>query len=275
MGNRPIHIMSGCLILMLLLSYSGSTSAANTVSPGNFAKYRLSELFNFPTIPFEQIIGQNVTETVLKQNSTGSFVEFRIQIANITTTTEDFFPNGSMIFPYIGVNTFSNPNATFNQIRSTFNLTFIQPNSTTVTKPSVTGQNINFNGSTYQGNLFSSRISMTVNVTQAFNVTQTGIPLLPLNIDLSVLTFPSDLVYNLTATSSISIPFYASGTGKFQMILLSSNLSLGDPVLPLPWYAALIVIPLGLLGYVIYRRRRAAKRLAQQSRQGKPDYWVQ
>ncbi len=259
------------LFLFVSLTVPDSFSASTNLT-GKFAKYRLSEQVNLPSIPFEQTVGQNVTETVVDQLSNGSFVTFQIQIANRSVSMRQFFSNGSMVFPIIGSATLSNPNSTANQIRSSFNLTFIQPNTTRTTTPfKVVSQDISFNGSTYSGNLYSGTISMTVNVTRAFNVGQ-NLPLLPLNINVNIETFPSDLLYNLTASSSINLG--SPGTGKFQMTLLSTNLPLGDPIIP-PWYAALILIlPIGFLGYMIYRRRRAAKRLAQQSSQEKPSYWV-
>ncbi len=262
-----------CLLLLVLMTFPSSLGASTNLT-GKFAKYRLSEQVNLPSIPFEQTIGQNVTEMVVQQLSNGSFVTFQIQIANRSVSMRQFFSNGSMVFPIIGATTLSSPNSAANQIRSSFNLTFIQPNTTRTTTPfKLTSQDISFNGSTYSGNLYSGTISMTVNVTRAFNVSQ-NLPLLPLNIDVSIETFPSDLLYSLTASSIINVPFGSSGTGKFQMTLLSTNLSLGDPIIP-PWYAALILIlPIGFLGYMIYRRRRAAKRLAQQSSQEKPSYWV-
>lgn len=261
-----------CLLLIVSMTVQSSLSASTNLT-GKFAKYRLSEQVNLPSIPFEQTIGQNVTETVVNQLSNGSFVNFQIQIANRSVSMRQFFSNGSMVFPIIGPATLSNPNSTANQIRSSFNLTFIQPNTTRTTTPfKLSSQDISFNGSTYSGNLYSGTISVTVNVTRAFNVSQ-NLPLLPLNINVNIETFPSDLIYNLTANTNINVPFGSSGTGKFQMTLLSTNLSLGDPIIP-PWYAALILIlPIAFVAYMIYRRRRAAKRLAQQS-QEKPSYWV-
>ncbi len=261
-----------CLLLIFSMT-APPLFGASTDLTGKFAKYRLSEQVNLPSIPFEQTIGQNVTEAVVEQLSNGSFVSFQIQVANRIVSMRQFFSNGSMVFPIIGANTLSDPNSTANQIRSSFNLTFIQPNTTRTTTPfKVVSQDISFNGSTYSGNLYSGVITMTVNVTRAFNLTQ-YIPLLPLKIDVIIETFPSDLLYSLTASNNINLPG-SSGTGKFQMTLLSTNLPLGDPIIP-PWYAALILIlPIGFLAYMIYRRRRAAKRLAQQSSNEKPSYWV-
>lgn len=262
-----------CILLSTSTTLPNLEGALPTNLTGRFVKYALSETVNIPSIPFEERIGQNLTETVLRELSNGSLVSFQVQIANRTIPTQQIFPNGSMIFPILDLSTLNNPNATADQIRSSFNLTFIQPGSTSTTTPfKLVSQDINFNGSTYSGNLFSGAISMTVNVTQAFNLTQ-SIPLLPLKIDVSIETFPSDLLYNLTASSNINL-LSSTGNGKFQMTLLSTNLPLGDPVLPF-WYAALILIlPVGFIGYVLYRRRRAAKRLAQQANQEKPSYWV-
>lgn len=275
MTRTPIPAGIFCLLLLLSATLTTSRGASAANMTGKFVKYRLSEQVDLPSV-FESKISQNVTETILKELSNGSLVNVQIQIANRNVSMPQFFPNGSMIFPILDLTTLNNPNATSNQIRSSFNLTFIQPNTTrTITPFTLTTQQINFNGSSYAGNLYSGTIGLTVNVTRAFNVNQSGIPLLPLNIDVRLLTFPSNLVYNLTATSAINVPFGSSGTGKFQMILLSTNLSLGDPILPLPWYAALtLIIPLGVIGYMIFRRRRAAKRLAQQGNQEKPSYWV-
>ena len=263
-----------CLLLLTfgILPISSGASPANLT--GKFAKYGLSETINIPSIPFEERIGQNITETVLRELSNGSLVSFQVQIANRIVPTQQIFPNGSMVFPVLDLSTLNNPNSTANQIRSSFNLTFIQPNSTSISTPfKLSSQSISFNGSTYSGNLYSGIISMTVNVTRAFNLNQSGIPLLPLNIDVSIETFPSDLLYNLTASSNLNL-FSSSGNGKFQMTLLSTNLPLGDPVLPV-WYAALILIlPIAFIGYIVYRRRRAAKRLAQQASQDRPSYWV-
>ena len=263
-----------CLLLLTLSILPISSGALPANLTGKFAKYGLSETINIPSIPFEERIGQNITESVLRELFNGSLVSFQVQIANRTVPTQQIFPNGSMIFPVLDFATLNNPNSTANQIRSSFNLTFIQPNSTSTSTPfKLSSQSISFNGSTYSGNLYSGTISMTVNVTRAFNLNQSGIPLLPLNIDVSIETFPSDLLYNLTASSNINL-LTSSGNGKFQMTLLSTNLPLGDPVLPI-WYAALILIlPIAFIGYMIYRRRRAAKRLAQQASQDKPSYWI-
>lgn len=262
-----------CLLLLTLSILPISSGALPANLTGKFAKYGLSETVNIPSIPFEERIGQNITETVLRELSNGSLVSFQLQIANRSVLTQRIFPNGSMIFPILDLSTLNNPNSTANQIRSSFNLTLIQPNSTSTSSPfKLSSQSISFNGSTYSGNLYSGTISMTVNITQAFNLTQ-HIPLLPLKIDVSIETFPSDLLYNLTASSNINL-LTSSGNGKFQMTLLSTNLPLGDPVLPI-WYAALILIlPIAFIGYMVYRRRRAAKRLAQQTSQDKPSYWV-
>ncbi len=275
--SRPL-LRAGFFLSILLVSSSMFPNLAGALPvnlTGKFAKYALSETVNIPSYSFEERIGQNVTETVLRELSNGSLVDFQIQIANRSVSSEQFFPNGSMIFPVLGLSTLNNPNSTANQIRSSFNLTFIQANTTRTTAPfRLTSQDISFNGSSYSGNLYSGTISMTVNVTQAFNLNESGIPLLPLNIDVSIETFPSDLLYNLTATTNINVPLGPTGTAKFQMTLLSTNLPLGDPIIP-AWYAALILIlPIGFLGYIIYRRRRAAKRLARQASQDKPSYWV-
>lgn len=272
MSKPALHVVAAGLLL-LLLSWHVQAAAPTSVNlAGKFVKYLLSEQIDFPS--FGSRVGQNVTETVLKELSNGSIVEFQIQFVNGSVPMDRFFPNGSMIFPYLGLMTLSNPNATSNQIRTAFNLTFIQPNTTRSAAPfTLTRQDINYNGSTYAGNRYSGRISMTINLTQAFNVSQ-NIPPLPINIDLNVVTFPSDLVYNLTATSVINI-LTSSGTAKFQMIILSTNLSLGDSLLRLTFpVALLLIISLNLLGYIIYRRRRAAKQLAKRAEEEKPDYWV-
>jgi hypothetical protein len=264
-----------CLLLLVssVIPNSSGTLPANLT--GKFAKYAISETVNIPSYSFEERIGQNVTETVVKELSNGSLVRFQIQLANRSVAFERIFPNGSMIFPVLDLSTLNNPNSTANQIRSSFNLTFIQPGSASTTTPfKLSSQDINFNGSTYSGNLYSGAISLIVNVTQAFNVNQSGIPLLPLNINVNIETFPSDLLYNLTASSNIQLPFSSSGTGKFQMTLLSTNLPLGDPVLPLWYFALILILPIGFIGYMLYRRRRAAQRLAQQASQEKPSYWV-
>jgi hypothetical protein len=262
-----------CLLLLVSSVLPNSTGALPANLTGKFAKYAISETVNIPSYSFEERIGQNVTEIVVRELSNGSLVRFQIQIANRSVATEQVFPNGSMIFPILDLSTLNNPNSTANQIRSSFNLTFIQPGSASTTTPfKLASQDINFNGSTYSGNLYSGAISLTVNVTQAFNLTQ-YIPLLPLKIDVSIETFPSDLLYNLTASSNINLPG-SSGNGKFQMTLLSTNLPLGDPVLPLWYFALILILPIGFIGYMLYRRRRAAKRLAQQASQEKPSYWV-
>lgn len=273
--SRPL-LQAGIYLSILLLATSAVPNLMATLPAnltGKFAKYALSETVNTPSIG--ETIRENVTETVLRAFSNGSLVGFQIQFANRNMSSEQMFPNGSMIFPILDLSTLNNPNSTAGQIRSSFNLTFIQSNTTRTTTPfRLASQDISFNGSTYSGNLYSGTLSMTINVTQTFNLNQSGIPLLPLNIDVNIETFPSDLLYNLTASTSFNVPFGPSGTGRFQMSLRSTNLPLGDPVLP-AWYAALILIlPIGFLGYMIYRRRRASKRLAQQGSQGKPSYWV-
>ncbi len=273
MSRVLLHLEVLFLLIMLVLASAGSVSASATNLVGQYAKYRLSERVRLPGI-FEENVSQNVTEAVVRLLPNGTVVNFQVQFLGQTPPIQQFFPNGSMIFPYLGPSTLANPNATVSQLQRSFNLTFIQPNATSLTTNfTLTRQDINFNDSSYAGNQYSGRISVTVNVTQAFNVNQ-SIPLLPLNIDVTVHTFPSDLVYNLTATSLVSLGFGPPGAAKVQMILLSTNLPLGDPIRPLPWYAALIVVaPVGVVGFLIYRRRRAA-RLASQQGGEKPSYWI-
>src|SRR5713226_2766834 len=134
MSNILLGMGIFCLLLVVSMTVPSSLGASTNLT-GKFAKYRLSEQVNLPSIPFEQTVGQNVTETVVNQLLNGSFVNFQIQIANRSVSMEQFFTNGSMVFPIIGPSTLSNPNSTANQIRSSFNLTFIQPNTTRTTTP--------------------------------------------------------------------------------------------------------------------------------------------